>query len=157
MKNILKTATLLFLLISVISCNSEDSMDDDSNNPNATIENEILELVNTYRSSKNLTTLKKLEAIKTQTDIHTDYMIQKNAISHDLFDDRWEYLKENVDAKRIAENVAAGYSTPKAVVDGWIKSDGHRKNIEGNYTHFHVTAKQNSENVWYYTNIFINK
>lgn len=28
-----------------------------------------------------------------------------------------------------AENVAAGYSTPAKVVDGWMNSEGHRKNI----------------------------
>ncbi len=30
---------------------------------------------------------------------------------------------------RAAENVAAGYTTPEAVVDGWMQSSGHRDNI----------------------------
>src|SRR5689334_19895352 len=29
----------------------------------------------------------------------------------------------------IAENIAAGYATPEAVVDGWMASPGHRQNI----------------------------
>src|SRR5436305_1135458 len=29
----------------------------------------------------------------------------------------------------IAENIAAGYPTPEAVVDGWMASPGHRQNI----------------------------
>ena len=28
-----------------------------------------------------------------------------------------------------AENIAAGYSTPQAVVQGWMNSPGHRDNI----------------------------
>ena len=28
-----------------------------------------------------------------------------------------------------AENIAAGYATPKAVVEGWMNSPGHRANI----------------------------
>ena len=27
------------------------------------------------------------------------------------------------------ENIAMGYQTPEAVVDGWMNSDGHRANI----------------------------
>lgn len=27
------------------------------------------------------------------------------------------------------ENIAAGYATPEAVVDGWLHSEGHRANI----------------------------
>lgn len=155
----MKSITLLFLFIATISCSPKDTMEEefDNSTPNSIIENEILELINDYRRSKNLIKLKKLDAIKSQTDIHTAYMIQKNEISHDLFKNRASYLKTNAAAKSVAENVANGYPTAKSVVDGWIKSDGHRKNIEGSYTHFHITAKQNSRNKWYYTNIFISK
>ena len=38
-----------------------------------------------------------------------------------------------------AENIAAGQSTPSAVVDGWMKSTGHCNNIMGaNYKHLGV-------------------
>ena len=33
----------------------------------------------------------------------------------------------------IAENIAWGYPSPAAVVDGWIKSSGHHTNMLGNY------------------------
>jgi uncharacterized protein YkwD len=32
-----------------------------------------------------------------------------------------------------AENIAAGYGSPEAVVAGWMGSDGHRANILGGY------------------------
>ena len=31
--------------------------------------------------------------------------------------------------RRIGENIAGGYQTPEDVVDGWMHSEGHRKNI----------------------------
>ena len=31
--------------------------------------------------------------------------------------------------KTAGENIAYGYSTPEAVVKGWMNSEGHRKNI----------------------------
>ncbi|GFD96715.1 hypothetical protein KUL156_32380 [Alteromonas sp. KUL156] len=121
------------------------------------IENEILDLINDYRLSKGLSTLKKLEAIKSQTYNHTMYMIKKKELSHDFFHDRKDYLVENTNAIKVAENVAYGYSTAESVVNGWIKSEGHRKNIEGDFTHFEVTAEKNTGGTWYYTNIFVKK
>lgn len=34
---------------------------------------------------------------------------------------------------RAAENIASGYKTPESVVNGWMNSPGHRRNILGNY------------------------
>ena len=31
--------------------------------------------------------------------------------------------------RRIGENIGGGYQTPEEVVDGWMHSEGHRKNI----------------------------
>ncbi len=31
--------------------------------------------------------------------------------------------------RRLAENIAAGYPSPEAVVEGWMNSPGHRANI----------------------------
>ena len=118
-------------------------------------ETEILLLINKHRKSKGLQELQILEVIKSQTDSHTNYMIQQNALSHDNFNTRADYLKKHANSIGIAENVAKGYSTAETVVNGWLKSDGHRQNIEGNYTHFNLTAKQNKNGVWYYTNIFV--
>ncbi|TCP23331.1 uncharacterized protein YkwD [Tenacibaculum skagerrakense] len=151
--------TILLFTILTTSCNSDTESEgifDDSNNVSS-YEKEILELINNYRKDKGLPSLKLLAIIKTQTDKHTDYMIAKGEISHDNFGARSNYLQTNAQAKATAENVASGYSTATSVVNGWLNSDGHRKNIEGNYTHFHLTAKKSPVNKWYYTNIFIRK
>ncbi|RSC92060.1 CAP domain-containing protein [Tenacibaculum singaporense] len=121
------------------------------------IEADILDLINTYRVNNGFSSLSKLQTIKSQTSNHTNYMIEKDEVSHDFFYQRKEYLAENADAVKVGENVAYGYSTAEAVVNAWIKSDGHRENIEGDYTHFEVTAEKSANGKWYYTNIFVKK
>ena len=59
--------------------------------------------------------------------------------------------------KELSENVAYGYSTSQTVVKAWIKSDGHRGTIEGDFTNFDVSAEKSENGRWYFTNIFIKK
>ncbi|TAF64494.1 MAG: CAP domain-containing protein [Cytophagales bacterium] len=48
------------------------------------------------------------------------------------------------------ENIALGYTTEKAVMDGWIKSEGHCKNImNGSFTEVGVGRSGN-----YWTQVF---
>ncbi|WP_408023965.1 CAP domain-containing protein [Tenacibaculum sediminilitoris] len=141
-----------------ISCSSNsDNLDTLTSTSNSDYEIEILKLINQHRKSKELLEFEILEIIKSQTDEHTDYMIAQGKISHDNFNQRADYLKNKANAMTIAENVASGYSSAEAVVNGWLNSEGHRKNIEGNYSHFNLTAKKNKNGSWYYTNIFIRK
>ena len=46
-----------------------------------------------------------------------------------------------------AENIAQGYTTPAAVMTGWMNSEGHRSNIlNANFTHIgigHVASGNN--------------
>ncbi|WP_442266304.1 CAP domain-containing protein [Tenacibaculum sp. ZS6-P6] len=156
--------TLFFICcLAFFSCsfNEEnvDTRDQNLENPTNEIEYEtqILNLLNKHRIDNGLSPLEILDIIKTQTDAHTDYMISKGDISHDNFSDRSNYLQQNVDAKNIAENVAYGYGNAQSLVNGWINSNGHRRNIEGDFTHFNLTAKKNDNGTWYYTNIFIKK
>ncbi|WP_422091089.1 CAP domain-containing protein [Tenacibaculum ovolyticum] len=151
---------LCILLITSCTSNSEFELDQTeatekiSENP---IEIEILNLVNNHRVANGYATLDKLQAIKSQTNNHTNYMIEKEKISHDFFFERKEYLNKNVNSKSVAENVAYGYSSASSVLNAWLKSKNHKKNIEGDFTHFEITAKQDLKGNWYYTNIFVKK
>ena len=152
------------MLISLSSCSS-DSIDDKAEAvatnvvipEDKIIEIEILERINDYRISKGLNSLQGLDIIKSQTYSHTDYMIERENISHDNFHQRRNFLVSNAGAISVSENVAYGYSTAESVVVAWLNSDGHRDAIEGNFTHFNVSAEKNEEGHWYYTNIFVKK
>ncbi len=152
---------MLFCALILTSCSSNgiEIIGNDSNIPitesEKPIESDILHLINNYRVNNGFSSLNKLQVIKTQTSNHTNYMIEKNEVSHDFFFQRKEYLTENANAVKVGENVAYGYSSAEAVVKAWIKSEGHKKNIEGNYTHFDITAKKNADGKWYFTNIFV--
>jgi uncharacterized protein YkwD len=154
---------VLFALFT-FSC-STDSLDDTANNVNTNlvvpetkiIEIEIVELINDYRLSIGLNPLNNMDAIKSQAYSHTGYMIEQDNVSHDYFYQRKSYLVSNVGANIVSENVAYGFTSAESVVNAWLNSDGHRANIEGNYTDFDISAEQNNEGKWYYTNIFVKK
>ena len=66
-------------------------------------------------------------------------------------------LENNVGALRVGENVAYGYQYAESVVNAWLNSQGHKYIIEGDYTHFDISAEQDENDRWYYTNIFLKK
>ena len=164
MKLLTKLPLLALLAVLTFSC-STDSLDNkvDTLNNNMvvpkpkTIEIQILELINNHRLSIGLNPIEYMDIIKAQAYNHTEYMVIENQVSHDNFFERSNYLKANAGAKYVSENVAYGYTKAETVVNAWLKSDAHRKTIEGDFTHFDISAEQNSEGRWFYTNIFINK
>jgi uncharacterized protein YkwD len=122
-----------------------------------TIEAEILALINDYRTEEGLNRLERLTIVKSAAHTHTDYMVDNKAVSHANFFVRSNFLKENAGAKSVSENVAFGFTSAASVVKAWIKSESHRKNMIGDYTNFEISAEQDIDGKWYYTNMFIKK
>lgn len=118
------------------------------------IETEILQGVNDYRKSKGLTVLKKVDGITFLAADHNDYMIENKNVSHDNFSYRYTTLVNTIGAKSVSENIAYGYRTSEAVIKAWINSEGHRNNLEGNFTHFGISVSQDEDGKNYFTNIF---
>lgn len=143
------------------SCSSEDLNENaiEIGNPPETkqIEIEILELINQHRISIGLNSLENNGTVKAVAFTHTDYMIEVDNISHDNFFLREKAIVENINAQRVSENVAYGYSSAASVVAAWINSPGHRGTIEGDFTNFDISAERNSSGKWYFTNIFIKR
>lgn len=121
------------------------------------IEIEILELINTHRIHNGLNPLNNHNTIKAVAYTHTDYMVEVDNVSHDNFFQRKNSLVQNASATNVSENVAYAFSSAESVVNAWLNSEGHRANIEGDFTDFDVSAEKNSEGKWYFTNIFIKK
>ncbi len=164
MKLLIRTSLLLFL-IAGYSCATDDSIDDTAEQLELkvttlqakSIEIEILELINNHRLTLGLNALDGMKVVKSVAYTHTDYMVDKNQVSHDNFFSRSSYLKQNAGAVKVSENVAYGYTSAQSVVKAWLKSEGHKANIEGDFTNFDISAEENEEGRWYYTNIFIKK
>lgn len=154
----------LMALLTFSSCSTEDFPEDHIDAISLQyapapkqIEIEILELINEHRIGLGLNTLNSLNIVKSVAFTHTDYMVEVNNISHDNFYQRKNSLVQNANAKVVSENVAYAYSTAQSVVNAWINSDSHRENIEGDFTDFEVSAEQNKDGKWFYTNIFIKR
>lgn len=164
MKTIKLLSVMTLIAVLSFSCSTEEMPNETvdssalANTPAAKpIEIEILELINSHRIEIGLNPLHNLNIIKSVAFTHTDYMVEINQVNHDNFFQRKNSLIQNAGAASVSENVAYGYSSAQAVVAAWLNSPSHRENLEGDFTDFDISAEQNSEGRWYYTNIFIKK
>ncbi|MCC1483753.1 CAP domain-containing protein [Winogradskyella immobilis] len=164
----MKVSTLMpFLaivtLLSFTSCSTENFEDDIeaielTTAPQAKeIEIEILELINNHRLTNGLSALGNHDTVKAVAFTHTDYMIEVSDVSHDNFYQRKVSLEANAGARVVSENVGYGFSTAHSVVNAWLNSPAHKANLEGDFTDFDVSAEQDENGRWYFTNIFIKR
>lgn len=121
------------------------------------IEKDILSAINEYRKEQDIKELSPLGEISLEAEDHNYYMVETGKVSHDNFGERYTALVNSIAARAVSENVAYGYHTADAVVKAWIKSDGHRENIESNFTHFGVSVVEDEEGRNYFTNIFVRR
>jgi uncharacterized protein YkwD len=82
-------------------------------------------------------------------------MIANNVVNHNDFVARSENIMSVLGAKTVSENIAFNYSTAQSALNAWLASPGHKENIEGNFTHFGISIRENpATGKKYYTNIF---
>ena len=65
---------------------------------------------------------------------HSQDMIDRNFFDHTNPDGKspFDRMRDNgLSYSMAAENIAVGYPSPEAVVEGWMNSEGHRANILG--------------------------
>lgn len=166
LKITLKFAFSFLFFLSMSSCSTEgkngeteviEEISEEKKFDYSEIEKDILKLVNEYRTELELQPLKPIAEISLEAESHNFYMIEQGEVSHDNFAVRSEYLVNNLNAKAVSENVAYGYSSADTVVKGWLSSEGHRENIEGDYSHFGISVVDDEEGRNYFTNIFLRK
>jgi uncharacterized protein YkwD len=124
------------------------------------MENGILQQVNAYRRKIGKPALQMMDAASTQAEIHSRNMAQqKTAFGHDGFESRISNIRKQSSAtiNSAAENVAFGELTAQKVVDGWLHSPGHKKNIEGDYNFTGIGVARDKNGRIYYTQIFLRK
>ncbi len=143
---------LTLLLSCLLACSEENTGEP----ANTELELEILQLVNQYRLSQSLDPLQMNSILVQAANSHTDYMIEAKGISHDKWDERVSNLQDELGSSAFAENVASGQRTAQEVVNAWLNSEGHRRNIEGNYRLTGISARRNQEGSYYFTQIFTN-
>jgi uncharacterized protein YkwD len=119
------------------------------------MESELFEIINNYRIGLNLNALEFEDSSYFFTKKHSKYMISQGNTSHDNFAKRAEQISINTGATFVAENVAKDYDTVVETFEAWLESDGHRFNIEGDYTHSAISIKENEEGDLNFTQLFL--
>jgi uncharacterized protein YkwD len=160
--NLIRVLLIVAVLFTMSSCSSDSSED-----PNSSIaphramsytynsaEIETMALINAHRVSIGLNELKEINHISYKSEEHNQYMIANNVVNHNDFVSRSENIIQVLGAKSVSENIAYNYNSPQAALDAWLKSPGHKANIEGNFTHFGLAIQVNAVGKKYYTNIF---
>lgn len=94
----------------------------------------VMELVNQERwANGQLPPLKRVSQLDSSSETHSSNMASRNFFAHCDLDTGtlpWDRMTAaGYSWNSAGENIAAGYSTPQAVVDGWMGSPGHRANI----------------------------
>ena len=96
------------------------------------IEREVTAIVNAVRAENGLGALTIDDKLSQTARAKAVDMAQNNYFSHTspTYGSPFDMMKRfGVDYNTAGENIAKGYSTAQAVVDGWMNSPGHRANI----------------------------
>ncbi|MEI8412638.1 MULTISPECIES: CAP domain-containing protein [unclassified Kribbella] len=97
-----------------------------------TPEAQVLSLTNAERSKAGCGPLRMNSALTEAAEAHAADMVDRHYFAHDSLDGRSPFDRMKAagyTGGAMAENIAVGYQSPAAVVEGWMNSDGHRKNI----------------------------
>lgn len=162
---------MLFTAIAISSCDIPLNADigllppekvaDAPSKPPSAMEKSIHQQINQYRKSRKLPPLTLDARISAQAKIHSQNMASgKVPFSHNGFEQRVAVIRRQIPYRAASENVAfnQGYPNPaEQAVDGWIKSNGHRVNIEGQYNLTGIGVVKNAKNEYYFTQLFINR
>jgi uncharacterized protein YkwD len=95
------------------------------------VEQRVVELTNAERAKYGCSPLRGDSRLAAAARGHSDDMALHNYFDHNSQDGTspWDRMKRAGYAQPGAENIAMGYPTADAVMNGWMNSLGHRANI----------------------------
>ena len=159
MSNLKRWSVVLFVL-AFVGCTIpvETAQQPSTSTALPRLEQEVHRLVNRYRMSQNLAPLATNEIITEQARRHSRAMAKKRtSLGHHGFAKRVERISRSLPYRAVAENVgySKGYSdSAQMAVDVWLRSRGHRRNIEGNFQLTGIGVAMDSQGAYYFTQIF---
>ena len=119
---------------------------------------EVLKLVNKERSKKGLVPLSVTRKLQSANDTRAKEIYQSFSHTRPDGSSCFTALSDvGEDYNYAGENIAAGYASPEAVMQGWMNSPGHKANIlTANYTHMGVGYYYKSSGMYryYWTQMF---
>jgi uncharacterized protein YkwD len=127
---------------------------------NSAFETELISLINQERSDEGLPAYSNQSQLTSAARTHSDDMACNNFFSHtspttgSSFD---RIAAAGYSYSSAGENIAAGYGSPAAVLEGWMNSSGHRANIlSENFTQIGIGYAywEDSDYSTYWTAVF---
>jgi uncharacterized protein YkwD len=124
--------------------------------PVSSMSADILRYVNEHRRSIGLRPLQANSFISSVALGHSrDMLTGRTPFGHEGFRDRIDRIRKHLGPLHVAaENVASGPMTAREVVDGWLHSPGHRRNIEGDFQLTGIGVASAGNGMIYFTQIF---
>jgi uncharacterized YkwD family protein/spore coat assembly protein SafA len=125
------------------------------------VEEQVAALVNQERSKHGLQPLKLNWELSRVARYKSQDMIDKNYFSHTspTYGSPFTMMKNfGISYRAAGENIAGGQKTPQEVMNAWMNSEGHRKNIlSSQYTEIGVGYAKGGSYGHYWTQMFISK
>jgi uncharacterized protein YkwD len=159
MSNRSRTARMMVILFlscttMLSACSGEN--DDDDAQVFATLEDEVLSLINAHRLSQSLPAFEKATIITTEARKHSQNMASGAvAYGHDGLSARLEVIGQTIPWSEGAENIGSGTGVAAEIVAAWLASSAHKSNIEYSYTKTGIGVAKSAAGIYYYTQIFI--
>lgn len=100
--------------------------------PSGSPEAQVLTLTNAERKKAGCGALRTNSALTKAAEAHASDMVDNHYFAHNSQDGRTPFARMKAAGFKggaMAENIAVGYTSPAAVVKGWMNSPGHRANI----------------------------
>ncbi len=108
------------------------------NTDNASFEERVATLVNEQRAANGLSPLTLDYSLSNVARAKSQDMHDNNYFAHTspTYGSPFEMMTAfGISYRTAGENIAMGYNTPEAVMEGWMNSEGHRANIlNGSFT-----------------------
>ena len=126
---------------------------------------EVLDLVNVQRKAEGLKPLRRDRRAEQTAQGHAEDMAEHNYFNHtgrDGSNPQQRAQRAKCRMKWCGENIAAAQKDPAAVVEGWMNSPPHRRNIlKPEFTHLGVGIARgtfrNQENELYWVQVFLGR
>lgn len=117
---------------------------------------DILRYVNEHRRSIGLKPLQANSYISSIALGHSkDMLTGRTPFGHEGFQQRIDVIRKHLGPLHVAaENVAEGPMSAREVVNGWLHSPGHRRNIEGDFHLTGIGVATARNGMIYFTQIF---
>jgi uncharacterized protein YkwD len=123
----------------------------------SSISADILRFVNEHRRDIGLKPLQANSYISSVAVGHSrDMLTGQTPFGHEGFQQRIDLLRKHLGPLHVAaENVASGPMSAREVVNGWLHSPGHRRNIEGDFRLTGIGVATARNGMIYFTQIFV--